>query len=105
MVDRALEDEARALLAADRRSRNGEAEDFRRRIQLFDTQKKADDAGKRRRAMLKDASRVNSLSFKIFAFDHTYIYNTQYQYYFPYSTTSNDEYVSLNAIFGTAEFV
>lgn len=63
MVDRALEDEARALLAADRRSRNGEAEDFRRRIQLLDTQKKADDAGKRRRAMLKDASRVNSLSF------------------------------------------
>ncbi|CAB3220252.1 unnamed protein product [Arctia plantaginis] len=62
MVDRALEDEARALLAADRRSRIGEAEDFRRRVQLIDTQKKSDDAGKRRRAMLKDASRRLAIS-------------------------------------------
>lgn len=58
MIDRAIEEEARAFLAADRRSRIGEAEQFRKHVQLIDAQKKVDDAGKRRKAILRDASQV-----------------------------------------------
>ncbi|XP_075984196.1 uncharacterized protein LOC142981928 isoform X2 [Anticarsia gemmatalis] len=62
LIDKAIEEDARAQLAADRRIRIGEAEQFRKRIQLIDTQKKADDAGKRRKAILRDASQRVAIS-------------------------------------------
>uniref|UniRef100_A0A2A4ITL0 Trichohyalin-plectin-homology domain-containing protein n=1 Tax=Heliothis virescens TaxID=7102 RepID=A0A2A4ITL0_HELVI len=56
IIDRALEDEARAQLAADRRTRNSEVEEFKKHVELIGTQRRSDDAMKRRAAMLKDAS-------------------------------------------------
>lgn len=61
MIDKALEEEARAQLAADRRTRLGEAEQFRKHVELIDTQRRADNARKRRTAMLRDASQVNTI--------------------------------------------
>ncbi|KAJ0173286.1 hypothetical protein K1T71_011462 [Dendrolimus kikuchii] len=57
LIDKALEDEARAQLAAERRMRLGEADQWRRRMELYDTQQRADDARKRKNAMLKTISR------------------------------------------------
>ncbi|KAF9413880.1 hypothetical protein HW555_008030 [Spodoptera exigua] len=56
LVDKALEEEARAQLAADRRSLISETDQFRKHVEYMDAQKKADDARKRRNAMLKDTS-------------------------------------------------
>lgn len=58
MLDKAIEEEARMQLAADRRIRLSEVEQWRRRIEMLDGQKRADEASRRRTAMLKDASQV-----------------------------------------------
>lgn len=58
LVDKALEEEARTQLAADRRIRMDEAEQFRKHIELIDKQRKADNAMQRRTKMLKDATQV-----------------------------------------------
>lgn len=66
LLDKAVDEELRAQLAAERRSRIGEAEECRRRMELYDTQQRMDDACKRRNAILKDASQrvaiTNALS-------------------------------------------
>ncbi|KAJ8712885.1 hypothetical protein PYW08_008189 [Mythimna loreyi] len=56
LVDKVLEEEARAQLAADRRIRQGEAEQFRKHIDLIDKQRKADNAVQRKTKLLKDAT-------------------------------------------------
>ncbi|KAM3964072.1 LOW QUALITY PROTEIN: uncharacterized protein ACR2FA_002120 [Aphomia sociella] len=61
LIEKALEEEARAL-AADRRMRHEAAEQWRRRIDLDDAEKRADEARVRRNAMLRDASRRVAIS-------------------------------------------
>ncbi|KAL0868006.1 hypothetical protein ABMA27_008662 [Loxostege sticticalis] len=66
IVDKALEEEARATLAADRRMRISAAEECRRQLDLADAKRREDDALRRRNAMLRDASQrvaiTNALS-------------------------------------------
>ncbi|XP_047033261.1 troponin I-like [Helicoverpa zea] len=62
IIDKALEDEARAQLAADRRTRNSEVKEFKKHIELIGTQKRSDEAMRRRNAMLKDASQRVAIS-------------------------------------------
>ncbi|CAH0595252.1 unnamed protein product [Chrysodeixis includens] len=62
MIDKALEEEARAQLACDKRTRMEEEEHFRKRVELIDTQRRADNARKRRTAMLRDASQRVAIS-------------------------------------------
>ncbi|XP_013183992.2 uncharacterized protein LOC106129847, partial [Amyelois transitella] len=66
LVDRALEEEARSRLAADRRVRLDAAEKWRRQAELDDAQRREDDARMRRDALLRDMSKrvaiTNALS-------------------------------------------
>ncbi|RVE49143.1 hypothetical protein evm_006264 [Chilo suppressalis] len=62
MVDKALEERARAELAADRRSRLGMAEDCRRMLDLADAERRASHASKKRNAILRDASQRVAIS-------------------------------------------
>ncbi|XP_026740439.1 trichohyalin-like isoform X1 [Trichoplusia ni] len=71
MIDKALEEEARAQLAADRRTRLGEAEQFRKHVELIDTQRRADNARKRRTAMLRDASQRVAISNALSSWETT----------------------------------
>lgn len=59
LIDKAITEEARAALAADRRYRQGTAEQIKRRAELYYAQSKARDAGSRRSARLRDAAQVN----------------------------------------------
>ncbi|XP_021205438.1 trichohyalin isoform X2 [Bombyx mori] len=65
-VGKALEEEARAILAADRRSRHVEAEQWKKQVELLDVKRRVHDASKRREEMLRDASQrlaiTNALS-------------------------------------------
>lgn len=58
IIDKAIEEEARAALAADRRYWLGTAEQMKRRVELYYAQSKAQDAGSRRKARLRDAAQV-----------------------------------------------
>ncbi|XP_053617180.1 translation initiation factor IF-2 isoform X2 [Plodia interpunctella] len=62
LVDRVIEEEARALLAADRRIRLENAEKWRKKAELEDAQRREDDAKTRRVAMLKDMSKRAAIS-------------------------------------------
>ncbi|CAG9791238.1 unnamed protein product [Diatraea saccharalis] len=62
IVDKALEEQARAQLAADRRTRLCVAEECRRILDLADTERRANDASKRRNAFLRDASQRVAIS-------------------------------------------
>ncbi|KAG6443025.1 golgin subfamily A member 6-like protein 22 isoform X2 [Manduca sexta] len=62
IIDKALEEEARAQLAADRRIRMSEAEQWKKRVELLDAEKKSNDARKRRSAILRDASQRVAIS-------------------------------------------
>ncbi|XP_052751832.1 trichohyalin isoform X2 [Galleria mellonella] len=62
LIHRALEEEARAHLAADRRIRLDAAEEFRKRVDLDDAEKRADEAKRRRNALLRDASQRAAIS-------------------------------------------
>ncbi|XP_034828197.1 A-kinase anchor protein 17A isoform X1 [Maniola hyperantus] len=56
IIGKAVEEEARSQLAAERRLRRRVAEDWRKQIELVHALQRADEAGKRRNAMLRDAS-------------------------------------------------
>ncbi|KAJ8711219.1 hypothetical protein PYW07_008461 [Mythimna separata] len=56
LVDKVLEEEARAQLAADRRIRQGEAEQFRKHIDFIDKQRKGDNAVQRKTKLLRDTT-------------------------------------------------
>ncbi|KAL4718905.1 hypothetical protein ACJJTC_011514, partial [Scirpophaga incertulas] len=66
IVSKVIEEQARAQLAADRRSRLGAALQCRRTLDCIDSQRRGDDARQRKEAMLRDASRrvaiTNALS-------------------------------------------
>ncbi|XP_039751934.1 uncharacterized protein LOC120627884 [Pararge aegeria] len=66
IIGKAVEEEARAQLAAEKRLRRGVAEQWCKQLELVHTFRKADEASKRRNAMLRDASQrlaiTNALS-------------------------------------------
>ncbi|XP_028171474.1 trichohyalin-like [Ostrinia furnacalis] len=64
IVDKALEEEARATLAANRRLRQSAAEECRRQLDLADARRREDDALRRRNAMLRDASQLDMIELK-----------------------------------------
>ncbi|XP_041972363.1 capping protein inhibiting regulator of actin dynamics [Aricia agestis] len=55
-LDKVILEETRAQIAAERRSRIGAAEELRKQLQLVDGIKRANDAGRKRSARLKEAS-------------------------------------------------
>ncbi|XP_063628877.1 uncharacterized protein LOC134800306 [Cydia splendana] len=57
LVNRVIEDEMRAFLAAERRSRQESADEWRRLVEVEETKRRADDADKRRNEILRDSSR------------------------------------------------
>ncbi|XP_063541066.1 uncharacterized protein LOC134749958 [Cydia strobilella] len=62
LVNRVLEDEARAFLAAERRSRQESADEWRRLVEVEETKRRADHADKRRNKILRDSSRRLAVS-------------------------------------------
>ncbi|CAK1589964.1 unnamed protein product [Parnassius mnemosyne] len=62
LIGKALDEESRAYLAADRRIRQTMADELRRRMQLVYAQRKEEDASKRRNAILRDASQRAAIS-------------------------------------------
>ncbi|XP_059048179.1 luc7-like protein 3 [Achroia grisella] len=75
LIDRALEEEARAHLAADRRVRLDAAEQMRRRVDLNDAEKRADEAQRRRNATLRDASRRAAISNALSSWESSVVLN------------------------------
>ncbi|XP_028171473.1 trichohyalin-like [Ostrinia furnacalis] len=71
IVDKALEEEARATLAADRRLRQSAAEECRRQLDLADARRREDDALRRRNAMLRDASQRAAISNALSSWETT----------------------------------
>lgn len=63
IIGKAVEEEARAQLAAEKRTMRGAAEQWRRQLELLHALKRADEAGKRRNAMLRDASQVGTIHY------------------------------------------
>ncbi|XP_047999698.1 uncharacterized protein LOC125236810 [Leguminivora glycinivorella] len=57
LVNKVLEEEARACLAAERRSRQESAEEWRKLIEVKETKRRADHADKKRNEMLRNSSR------------------------------------------------
>ncbi|XP_063388785.1 golgin subfamily A member 6-like protein 6 [Cydia fagiglandana] len=57
LVNRVIEDEMRSFLAAERRSRQESADEWRRLVEVEETKRRADDADKRRNEILRDSSR------------------------------------------------
>ncbi|XP_068623902.1 uncharacterized protein [Battus philenor] len=62
LIGMALQEESRAFLAADRRSRQCAADDWRRRTHLVYEQRREQDATQRRSARLKDTSQRVAIS-------------------------------------------
>ncbi|CAG5047128.1 unnamed protein product [Parnassius apollo] len=62
LIAKAMDEESRAYLAADRRTRLTMADERRRRMQLVYAQRKEEDASKRRNAILRDASQRAAIS-------------------------------------------
>ncbi|XP_049879576.1 capping protein inhibiting regulator of actin dynamics-like [Pectinophora gossypiella] len=56
LVEKVIDSEAKALLAADRRCRQDAADEWKKKAELVDWQKKADEARRRKNAMLKETS-------------------------------------------------
>lgn len=63
IIGKAVEEEARAQLAAEKRTMRGVAEQWRRQLELLHALQRADEAGKRRNAMLRDASQVGTIRY------------------------------------------
>ncbi|KAI8441895.1 hypothetical protein MSG28_005576 [Choristoneura fumiferana] len=57
LVDKVIEEEARALLAAERRTRQQTAAQFRKRLEAEDTKRRADEALRKREGILRDSSK------------------------------------------------
>ncbi|XP_013167679.1 PREDICTED: uncharacterized protein LOC106117787 isoform X4 [Papilio xuthus] len=62
IIDNALEEESRAYLAADRRSRQHAAEHCRRSVQFIHALQREEEANKRRNALLRDTSQRVAIS-------------------------------------------
>ncbi|XP_013142583.1 PREDICTED: trichohyalin-like [Papilio polytes] len=62
IIDNALEEESRAYLAADRRSRQHAADHCRRSVQLIHALQKEEEANKRRNALLRNTSQRVAIS-------------------------------------------
>ncbi|XP_073948035.1 uncharacterized protein [Choristoneura fumiferana] len=62
LVDKVIEEEARALLAAERRTRQQTAAEFRKRLEAEDTKRRADEALRKREGILRDSSKRLAIS-------------------------------------------
>ncbi|CAH2093460.1 unnamed protein product [Euphydryas editha] len=62
LISKAVEEQARAHLAAERRYRRMTADEWKHQIELVYTLKKSDDASKRRKALLRDASQRRAIT-------------------------------------------
>ncbi|XP_072934182.1 uncharacterized protein [Epargyreus clarus] len=71
LVSKALEEDARALLAADRRWRHSASEEWRKHVELVHANRRAEDAKKRKDAFLKDAAQRVAISNALSSWEST----------------------------------